>query len=97
MTEFPQDGATAWYAIGEYTGLSYKPLMYLGGQPVRGVNCIFIAQQTLVLARPERHIVLVTINESRRHCKMFWRECLPIFFYEKVWYNRRVILERKCL
>lgn len=64
MTDFPQEAASAWHgATCEYVGATYKPLLYVGGQPVKGVNHIFIAQQTLVLARPERHIVLVTINE----------------------------------
>ena len=64
MTDFPQEAASAWQgATNDYIGATYKPLLYVGGQPVKGVNHIFIAQQTLVLARPERHIVLVTINE----------------------------------
>lgn len=61
---FPQEAASAWYAVmGDILGATYKPLLYIGGQPVKGINHIFIAQQTLVLAKPERHIVLVTINE----------------------------------
>lgn len=44
-------------------GANYKPLIYIGGRPVKGVNHIFIAEQTLILAKPERHIVTVTINE----------------------------------
>ena len=64
MTDFTQEAASAWHgATNDYIGATYKPLLYVGGQPVKGVNHIFIAQQTLILARPERHIVLVTINE----------------------------------
>ncbi len=63
MTEFTQEAASAWNAIGDIVGTQYKPLLYIGGQPVKGVNHIFIAEQTLILARPERHIVIVTINE----------------------------------
>lgn len=64
MTEMPQEAASAWHgATSEYVGATYKPLLYVGGQPVKGVNHIFIAQQTLIIARPERHIVLITINE----------------------------------
>lgn len=64
LTEMPQEAASAWHgAMGEILGASYTPIAYVGGQPVKGVNHIFIAQQTLILAKPERHIVLVTINE----------------------------------
>lgn len=65
MTEFPQPAASAWAALegAPLAGANYKPLLYIGGQPVKGVNHIFIAEQTLILAKPERHIVLVTINE----------------------------------
>lgn len=64
MTSMPQEAASAWHgALGGIVGAEYEPLIYVGGQPVKGVNHLFIAQQTLVLARPERHIVLVTINE----------------------------------
>ena len=63
LTTMPQEAASAWGAVGDIVGATYKPLLYIGGQPVRGVNHIFIAEQTLVLARPERHIVTVTINE----------------------------------
>ena len=62
----PQEAASAWhgaFGTGEILGASYKAITYVGGQPVKGVNHVFIAQQTLVLAKPERHIVLVTINE----------------------------------
>lgn len=64
LTKMPQKAASAWHGVnGEIIGASYKTIAYIGGQPVRGVNHIFIAQQTLILANPERHIVLVTINE----------------------------------
>lgn len=64
LTTMPQEAASAWTgAMGEIVGNEYKPIAYIGGQPVKGVNHIFIAQQTLILAKPERHIVLITINE----------------------------------
>lgn len=64
LTSMPQEAASAWHgAMGNILGASYKPIAYVGGQPVKGVNHIFIAEQTLILAKPERHIVLVTINE----------------------------------
>lgn len=64
MTDFSQEAASAWFAVmGDICGAQYKPVAYVGGQPVKGVNHIFIAEQTLILANPERHIVTVTINE----------------------------------
>lgn len=64
MTKMPQEAASAWHGVDNpIIGASYKPIAYVGGQPVKGVNHIFIAQQTLILAVPERHIALVTINE----------------------------------
>lgn len=65
MDKMPQKAASAWSGAidGKLVGASYKPLVYVGTQVVKGVNHIFIAEQTLVVATPERHIVLVTINE----------------------------------
>ena len=64
LTSMPQEAASAWTgAMGDIVGAQYKPIAYIGGQPVKGVNHIFIAQQTLILAKPKRHIVLVAINE----------------------------------
>ena len=63
MTSFPQHGASAWTIMQGLVGANYKPMPYVGTQVVKGVNHIFIAEQTLVVATPERHIVLVTINE----------------------------------
>ena len=44
-------------------GATYKPMAYVGTQVVKGVNHVFIAQQTSATLTDERHIVLVTINE----------------------------------
>ena len=38
-------------------------MAYVGKQVVKGVNYVFLAEQTLITANPERHIVVVTINE----------------------------------
>lgn len=61
--KLPQRAASAFSVVSGLTGASYKPVAYVGTQVVKGVNHIFIAEQTLVLAQPERHIVLVTVNE----------------------------------
>lgn len=68
LSTMPQEAATSWFAVmGEICGATYKPVAYVGGQPVKGVNHVFIAEQTLVLAKPERHICIVTINEFDGH------------------------------
>ena len=63
MTAFPQKAASAWSAMNGLVGASYKPMAYVGTQVVKGINHIFIAQQTSATANGERHIVTVTINE----------------------------------
>lgn len=65
MTKLPQRIASAASAIetAEITGASYKPLMYVGAQVVRGTNHWFICEQTLVTAHPEKHIVTLAVNE----------------------------------
>lgn len=65
LTKMPQKVASAASAIENsgLTGASYKPLMYCGEQPVRGTNYWFIAEQTLITAVPERHVVKLAVNE----------------------------------
>ncbi len=64
LTSMPQKAASAWVAIeGGIVGAGYKPLLYVGSQVVKGINHWFIAEQTLILAQPERHIVKIAVNE----------------------------------
>ena len=65
LTSMPQQAASAWSALenGGLVGASYKPLLYIGTQQVRGVNHWFIAEQTLVTNPPVRHIVTIAVNE----------------------------------
>ena len=63
LTSMPQAAANAWSAMSGLVGANYKPMAYVGTQVVKGVNHIFIAQQTSATANGERHIVTVTINE----------------------------------
>ncbi len=63
MSGFPQRAASAWTIMNGFVGANYKPMAYVGTQVVKGVNHVFIAEQTLITSTPERHIVLVTINE----------------------------------
>ena len=65
LTKLPQKVASAQSALetAGLTGASYKTLLYVGEQLVRGTNYWFIAEQTLVLAAPEKHVVIMAINE----------------------------------
>ena len=63
MKTMPQHAAGAWSVMSGLVGASYKAVAYVGTQIVKGVNHVFIAEQTFVTANPERHIVLVMINE----------------------------------
>lgn len=66
LTSMPQKAASAWSSEIELkglTGASYKPLLYVGEQVVKGINYHFIAEQTLVTREPEKHIVTIAINE----------------------------------
>ena len=69
LNKLPQGAASAWsYFDGlDFTGAGYKPLFYCGTQGgVKGTNYWFIAEQTLILAEPERHIVKLAINEFKQ-------------------------------
>lgn len=61
--KLPQKAASAFSILEGLTGVSYKPLLYCGEQIVKGVNYWFIAEMEMVLAVPQRHIVLLCINE----------------------------------
>lgn len=61
--KLPQAAASAWTEIDQLTGASYRPLLFVGTQITRGLNYIFIAEQTLITAKPETHLTMVVINE----------------------------------
>lgn len=63
LTKMPQKAASAWSAVSGMVGASYKPLVYVGTQQVRGINHWFLAEQTLVTNPPVKHIVTIAINE----------------------------------
>ena len=63
MTKFPQEAASAWsYFDGAIVGAGYKPIAFVGTQVVKGVNYVFLAEQTMITNPISRHIVLVKIN-----------------------------------
>ena len=63
LTKMPQQAASAWSAFdGSIVGAGYKPIAFVGTQIVKGLNFVFLAEQTLMTNPISRHIVLVTIN-----------------------------------
>ena len=71
LTKMPQKAASAWVSVeGGIVGAGYKPLVYVGEQVVKGVNHWFIAEQTLITAEPERHIVKLAVNEFNGEYKI---------------------------
>jgi len=64
LTNMPQHAASAWSSIETgLVGASYKPLLYVGTQLVKGVNHWFICEQTLATNPPVKHIVALAVNE----------------------------------
>ncbi len=63
LTKMPQRAVSAWAKVEELVGASYKPLLYCGKQVVRGLNHLFIAEQTLITADQRKRIVTVVVNE----------------------------------
>ena len=63
MSAMPQAAANAWSAMSGLVGANYKPMAYVGTQIVKGVNHVFLAEQTMMTVHFDRHIVIVTINE----------------------------------
>lgn len=61
----PQKIASAASAIetSELTGASYKPILFVGTQSVRGVNYWFFAEQTRSTNPPKKKIVTIAVNE----------------------------------
>ena len=61
----PQKIASAAAAIENagLMGASYKPILFVGTQPVRGINYWFFAEQTLVTNPPQKRIVKLAVNE----------------------------------
>ena len=70
MTAFPQQAASAWSVMDNVVGAKYKPVAYVGTQLVKGINHVFIAEQTLTTLSGGRHIVLVTVNEYNNNYEL---------------------------
>ena len=61
----PQKAASAFANVmGGLVGAEYMPVLYVGSQLVHGTNHCIIAVQTLITAKPEKHLVKLVINEG---------------------------------
>ena len=65
LDKMPQKAATAWaeFEAAGLGGATYKPLLYVGHQTVKGTNYIFIAEQRLMTAAMEKRLVTIKITE----------------------------------
>ena len=62
LTSMPQAAASAWTAVNGLLGATYKPLLYLGKQTVKGTDYFFIAEHTQVTNPPTRRVISMTIH-----------------------------------
>ncbi|MBR0061797.1 MAG: hypothetical protein IJP68_10010 [Selenomonadaceae bacterium] len=63
LTKMPQGAASAWSAVENLVGVGYVPILYLGKQVAKGVDYLFIAEQTFMTHPPVRRVVSFVINE----------------------------------
>lgn len=61
----PQKIASAASAIESagLMGASFKPILFVGTQVVKGINYWFIAEQTIITNPPQKKIVTIAVNE----------------------------------
>lgn len=62
----PQKVATIWSGVNwaELMDANYKPLLYLGPQPVNGILHWFIAEQTIMNRSMTRHVIKMAILQQ---------------------------------
>ena len=64
LTKMPQRAASAWAVMDELTGVGYKPLIYVGPQPVNGTLHWFIAERTQPYRYEIRNIIKLAILQK---------------------------------
>ena len=60
--ELTQEAASAWSAVEGIVGCGYVPLLYVGKQVGRGIDYVFVAEQTILSNPPVRRVVSFTVN-----------------------------------
>ena len=76
--KLPQKAASAWTAVEELIGATYKPLVYLGEQIVNGTNYYFIAEQTLMTHPLIRRVIKFAIYEHDGEYQMLDESIMQI-------------------
>lgn len=76
--KLPQKAASAWTAVEELIGATYKPLVYLGEQLVNGTNYYFIAEQTLMTNPLIRRVIKFAIYEHDGEYQMLDESIMQI-------------------
>ena len=72
LKKLPQKAASAWSALetSGLVGASYKPVLYVGTKVTKGVNHVFIAEQTRMTNPVTRRLVRLEINEFRNQFEL---------------------------
>ena len=76
--KLPQKAASAWSAVENLIGATYKPLLYLGEQIVNGTNYYFIAEQTLMTNPLIRRVIKFAIYEHNGEYEMLDESIMQI-------------------
>lgn len=76
--KLPQKAASAWAAVEDLIGATYKPLIYLGEQIVNGTNYYFIAEQTLMTHPLIRRVIKFAIYEHDGEYQMLDESIMQI-------------------
>lgn len=76
--KLPQKAASAWSAVENLIGATYKPLLYLGEQVVNGTNYYFIAEQTLMTNPLIRRVIKFAIYEYNGEYEMLDKSIMQI-------------------
>ena len=76
--KLPQKAASAWSAVENLIGATYKPLLYLGEQVVNGTNYYFIAEQTLMTNPLIRRVIKFAIYEHNGEYEMLDKSIMQI-------------------
>lgn len=62
-TDLPEEAKKVFdAALSEFLGSTVKPFAYLGSQVVKGIDYIFAAEVTPVVAEPIKKVAVVTVN-----------------------------------
>ncbi len=62
--DIPEDAQKAFDAVlGGFVGAAVKPFALLATQVVKGTNFVFAAEVTPVVAEPESHVAIITVNQ----------------------------------